>query len=64
MSGVLNASSDSAPNGIAVHAIHGRNLPQRVCVRSAIKPRTGVKTKAPSIPTTKMTVAAVAAGMR
>ena len=63
-SGVLKASSDSTPNGIAVHRIQGRNLPHRVDVRSAAIPISGVNTNAPSRPTTKMIVAAVAGGRR
>ena len=32
------------PKGTAVQRIHGRNLPHRVCVRSASAPMTGSKT--------------------
>ncbi|MNV29698.1 hypothetical protein D3C71_1209320 [compost metagenome] len=63
-SGVLKASSDSTPNGIAVHSIQGRNFPHRLTVRSAAMPISGVNTKAPSRPITKMIVAAVAGGNR
>ena len=61
---LAKASMDSTPKGTAVNRIHGRNLPQRVLVRSARMPTTGVNTNAPSRPTTNMIVAAVPAGIR
>ena len=41
MSGVVKVSTPIMPKGIAVHKTQGRNLPQRVFVRSAMAPIMG-----------------------
>ncbi len=48
------------PNGIAVQRIHGRNLPQRVFVRSATMPMNG-SNAASKTRTTRKSVPAAAA---
>ena len=50
------------PKGTDVHKIHGRNLPQRVTVRSAMAPIIGLK-DAPIIPPTKIITDADAGGI-
>ena len=50
------------PKGTEVHKIHGRNLPQRVMVRSAMAPINGLK-DAPIIPPAKMIMEAEAGGI-
>ena len=47
-SGVTYTSQKITPNGTAVPRIQGRNLPQRVCVRSASAPIIGSRTASPS----------------
>ena len=49
------------PQGTAVHRTHGRNLPQRVLVRSAITPMIGSKNASHSRPTSSSDPAAAAA---
>src|ERR1017187_5735567 len=49
--GVVYATTITTPHGSAVHKTHGRNLPQRVLVRSAIRPIMGSKNASQSRPT-------------
>jgi len=62
-SGVAKVAITMAPNGTAVHSIQGRNFPQRVDVRSAMAPITGVKTAPPMMPAQKMIIDAHPASM-
>jgi len=48
------------PKGTAVHSTQGRNLPQRVFVRSAMTPITGSKTASQTRTTTSSVPAAAA----
>ena len=59
-SGVVYASTMTTPHGTAVHNTHGRNLPQRVLVRSAITPIMGSKKASQSRPTSSSVPAAAA----
>jgi hypothetical protein len=49
------------PKGTAVHSNHGRNLPQRVLVRSASTPIMGSKKASHNRPTSSSVPAAAAA---
>ena len=60
MFGVVKVRTPMMPNGTAVHSSQGRNLPQRVVVRSAITPITGLRQATPR-PTTRNSVPACAA---
>src|SRR5674476_1677312 len=52
----------ATPQGTAVRSTHGRNLPQRVLVRSAMTPIIGSKKASHSRPTSRSVPAAAAAG--